>query len=74
LSSITKKGEIENASRPLSGFGELNDKMIKGLIYLSKIVRRFYLYIHEQLLEYVFENGYYMAHIGEDKYVTDPYA
>jgi hypothetical protein len=49
-------------------------KMIKGLIYLSKIVRRFYLDIHEQLLEYVFENGYYMAHIGEDKYVTDPYA
>jgi hypothetical protein len=28
-------------------FGELNDKAIKGLMYLSKIVSRFYLYIHE---------------------------
>jgi hypothetical protein len=27
-------------------FGELNDKTIKGLIYLSKIVSMFYLYIH----------------------------
>ena len=36
MSSITKKGEIESASRPLMGFGELNDNMIKGLtIYLS---------------------------------------
>jgi hypothetical protein len=28
-------------------FGELNDKAIKELMYLSKIVSRFYLYIHE---------------------------
>jgi hypothetical protein len=33
----------ESASRPLSIFGELNDKMIKGLIYLSKFVSRFIL-------------------------------
>jgi hypothetical protein len=55
-------------------FGELNDKAIKRLIYLSKIVSRFYLDIHEQLLDYLFENEYYMTHIGEDKYVNDPNA
>jgi hypothetical protein len=49
-------------------FGELNDKAIKGLTYLSKIVSMFYLDIHEQLLEYLFVDEYYMAHIGEDKY------
>jgi hypothetical protein len=53
-------------------FGELNDKTIKGLIYLSKIVSMFYLYIHELLLEQLLVNGYYMAHIGEDKYMSDP--
>jgi hypothetical protein len=55
-------------------FGKLNDKAIKGLMYLSKIVSRFYLDIHEQLLEYLFEDEYYMAHIGEDKYVNNPNA
>jgi hypothetical protein len=55
-------------------FGKLNDKAIKGLLYLSKIVSRFYLDIHEQLLEYLFEDEYYMAHIGEDKYVNNPNA
>jgi hypothetical protein len=35
-------------------FGELNDKMIKGLMYLSQIMSKFYLDIHEQLLEYLF--------------------
>jgi hypothetical protein len=55
-------------------FGELNDKAIKRLIYLSKIVSRFYLDIHEQLLDYLFENEYDMTHIGEDKYVNDPNA
>jgi hypothetical protein len=35
------------------GFGELNDKMIKSLTYLSETVRRFHLYIHELLLEYL---------------------
>jgi hypothetical protein len=35
-------------------FGELNDKAIKGLMYLSKIASRSYLYIHEQLLKYLF--------------------
>ena len=53
-------------------FGELNDKAIKGLMYLSKIVSRFYLYIHEQLLKYLFMDEYYMAHIGEVKYIDDP--
>ena len=55
-------------------FGELNDKTIKRLMYLSKIVSRFYLDIHEQLLKYLFMDGYYMAHIGEDKYVINPNA
>jgi hypothetical protein len=55
-------------------FGELNDKAIKGLMYLSKIVSRFYLYIHEYLLEYLFMVEYYMAHIEEDKYMDDPNA
>jgi hypothetical protein len=37
-------------------------------------VSRFYLYIHELLLKYVLVNGYYMAHIGKDKYMDDPNA
>jgi hypothetical protein len=53
-------------------FGELNDKTIKGLMDLSKTVSRFYLYIHEQLLKYLFMDEYYMAHIGENKYMDDP--
>jgi hypothetical protein len=36
LSSITKKGEIESASRPPSGFWCLNDKMIKELMTFAK--------------------------------------
>jgi hypothetical protein len=55
-------------------FGELNDKAIKGLMDLSKIVRRFYLYIQEQLLKYLFKDEYYMAHIGKGKYMNDPNA
>jgi hypothetical protein len=55
-------------------FGELNDKAIKGLMDLSKIVSGFYLYIHKQLLKYLFMDEYYMAHIGEDKYMDDPNA
>jgi hypothetical protein len=55
-------------------FGELNDKTIKGLMYLSKIVSRFYLYIHEQLLKYLFMDEYYMAHVDKDKYMDDPNA
>jgi hypothetical protein len=55
-------------------FGELNDKEIKGLMYLSKIVSRFYLNIHQQLLEYWCVDEYYMGHIGEDKYMDDPNA
>jgi hypothetical protein len=39
-------------------FGELNDKAIKDLTYLSKTVSKFYLYIHELLLEYLLVNGY----------------
>jgi hypothetical protein len=52
-------------------FGELNDKTIKGLMDLSKIVSRFYLYIHEQPLKYLFMDEYYMTHFGEDKYMDD---
>jgi hypothetical protein len=55
-------------------FGKLNDKAIKVLIHLSKIVSKFYLYIDELLLEYLLVNEYYMAHIGEDKYMSDPKA
>jgi hypothetical protein len=36
LSSITKKGEIESASRPPSRFWCLNDKTIKELMSFSK--------------------------------------
>jgi hypothetical protein len=36
LSSITKNGEIESASRPPSGFWYLNDKMIKELMTFTK--------------------------------------
>jgi hypothetical protein len=36
LSSITKKGEIESASRPPSEFWCLNDKMIKDLMTFAK--------------------------------------
>jgi hypothetical protein len=53
-------------------FGILNDEVIKGLTYLSKIVSKFYLDIHDLLLDYVFVNGYYTAHIGKDKYIDDP--
>jgi hypothetical protein len=55
-------------------FVELNDKEIKDLIYLSKFVSKFCLYIHELLLEHLLMNGYCMAHIGEDKYMNDPKA
>jgi hypothetical protein len=55
-------------------FGELHDKAIKGLMYLSKIVSMLYLHIHKQLLKYLFMGKYYMAHIGEDKYMDDPNA
>jgi hypothetical protein len=55
-------------------FGELNDKVVKGLMYFSKIVSRFYLYIHEQLLEYIFMVEYHMAHIDNEKYMDDPNA
>jgi hypothetical protein len=40
-------------------FDELNDKMIKGLINVSKIVSRFLLYIHEQPLKYLIMDEYY---------------
>ena len=44
-------------------FGELNDKAIKGLTYLSKIVSRIYLYIHELLMGYILVDEYCMAHM-----------
>jgi hypothetical protein len=53
-------------------FGELNDKVIKRLMFLSKIVSRFYLYIHEQLLKYLFMVEYHMAHSDKNKYMDDP--
>jgi hypothetical protein len=40
---------------PYVDFCELNDKAIKGLTCLSKIVSKFYLYIHELLLTCVGE-------------------
>jgi hypothetical protein len=55
-------------------FGELNNKASKGLMYLSKIVSMSYLYIHEKLLEYLFMDEYFMAHIEEDKYMDYPNA
>jgi hypothetical protein len=55
-------------------FGELDDKAIKGLMDLSKIVSRFYLYVYEKLMKYLVKDEYYMAHIGEDKYMDDPNA
>jgi hypothetical protein len=36
LSSIIKKGEVESASRPPSGFWCLNDKTIKELMSFAK--------------------------------------
>jgi hypothetical protein len=53
-------------------FGELNDKALKGLMYLTKIVSRFYLYIHEYLLRNLFMVEYHMTHIDKDKYMDDP--
>jgi hypothetical protein len=43
-------------------FGELNDKAIRGLMNLSKIVSRFSLYIHEQPLKYLTVDEYYGSH------------
>jgi hypothetical protein len=43
-------------------FGELNDKAIKGLMNLCKIVSRFSLYIHEQPLKYLIVDEYYGSH------------
>jgi hypothetical protein len=51
-------------------FGKSNDKTIKGLMNLSKIVSMFSLYIHEQPLKYLFVDEYYMAHIDKDKYMV----
>jgi hypothetical protein len=41
LSSITKNGKIESASRPLVDFGVLNDNLIKWLISYVKWISRF---------------------------------
>jgi hypothetical protein len=43
-------------------FGELNDKVIKGLMNLSKIVSMFPLYIHEQPLKQLIMDVYYGSH------------
>jgi hypothetical protein len=55
-------------------FGELNDKAIKRLMHLSKIVSMFYLNTLEQLMQNLFMVEYCMAHIEEDKYMDDPSA
>jgi hypothetical protein len=44
-------------------FGELNDKTIKGLMILSKIVIRFSLYIHKQSLMYLIMDEYFGSHL-----------
>jgi hypothetical protein len=49
-------------------FGELNDKVIKGLMILSKIVSRFSLYIHEQPLKYLIMDVYYGSHLQRQVY------
>jgi hypothetical protein len=49
-------------------FGELNDKAIKGLMSLSKIVSRFSLYIHEQPLMYLILNEYFGSHFQRQVY------
>jgi hypothetical protein len=49
-------------------FGELNDKAIKGLMILSKIVSRLSLYIHEQPLKYLIMNIYYGSQLQRQIY------
>jgi hypothetical protein len=53
-------------------FGELNDKAIKGLMILSKIMSKFSLYIHEQPLKY-FDYGCISTHIYKDKYMVQDF-
>jgi hypothetical protein len=48
---------------PQVDFGELNDKAIKGLMILSKIVSRFSLYIHKQPLMYLIVDEYFGSHL-----------
>ena len=47
----------ESASRPLMGFGELNDNMIKGLI--------FYLRYHEQ--GFICVSIYVLTHVSRNQ-------
>ena len=56
MSSITKKGEIESASRPLIGFGELNDKMIKGLMLYLRYHEQGFICISIRVLTHVLRN------------------
>jgi hypothetical protein len=49
-------------------FGELNEKAIKGLMNLSKIVSRFSLYIHEQPLKYLNIDEYFGSHFQRQVY------
>jgi hypothetical protein len=49
-------------------FGELNDKAIKGLMFLSKIVSRFSLYIHEKPLMYLIMDEYFGSHFQSHVY------
>ena len=52
-----QKGEIESASRPQMGFGELNDNMIKGLM--------FYLRYHEQ--GFICVSIYVLTHVPRNQ-------
>ena len=53
LSSITKKGEIESASRPLMGFGVLNDNLIKCLISFVKVYEQILSKKHKGIHGYI---------------------
>ena len=56
MSSITKKGEIESASRPLMNFGELNDNIIKGLTLWLRYYEQEFLCVSICELTYVSRN------------------
>jgi hypothetical protein len=54
---------------PYMDFCELNDKAIKGLTCLSKIVSKIYTFM--SYCWHVSENEYYVARIEEDKRLCD---
>jgi diphthamide biosynthesis methyltransferase len=54
-------------------FGELNDKAIKVLMILSKIVSRFSLYIHEQPLKHFNYGCILRLTFTKDKYMVQDF-